>query len=124
MLNDHEVRARLAAARLVTVGRPVPGARGLARRVHEVDLSGLDDPRLVPHAVIRALGVSVRPDLAPLDAIAAGLRGPALLVLGPCDRVLAGCARTVAGLLERCPELSVLAISGVPLGVPGEIPVN
>ena len=58
---------------------------------------------------------------SPVDVISAWLaprRG--LLVLDNCEHVVAECARLVQVLLERCSDLTVLATSREPLGVPGE----
>ncbi|NGO15410.1 AfsR family transcriptional regulator, partial [Streptomyces sp. HC44] len=44
-----------------------------------------------------------------------------LLILDNCEHVVDAAARLVEELLERCPELTVLATSREPLGVPGEL---
>ena len=45
----------------------------------------------------------------------------ALLILDNCEHLVAECAVFAQGLLERCPELTVLATSREPLGVQGEV---
>lgn len=44
-----------------------------------------------------------------------------LIVLDNCEHVVEGAAHLVEELLKRCPELTVLATSREPLGVPGEL---
>jgi len=44
----------------------------------------------------------------------------ALLVLDNCEHIVAACASACRQLLEQCPELTILATSREPLGVPGE----
>jgi len=45
----------------------------------------------------------------------------ALLILDNCEHLVAECAAFAQGLLERCPQLTVLATSREALGVPGEV---
>jgi non-specific serine/threonine protein kinase len=45
----------------------------------------------------------------------------ALLILDNCEHLVAECATFAHALLERCPQLSILATSREPLGVPGEV---
>ncbi|MEU8226644.1 BTAD domain-containing putative transcriptional regulator [Kribbella sp. NPDC048915] len=49
---------------------------------------------------------------------------PHLLVLDNCEHLVDACARTVRRLLAACPELTVLATSRIPLGVPEEAVVR
>lgn len=44
-----------------------------------------------------------------------------LIVLDNCEHVIEAAARLVEELLARCPEVTVLATSREPLGVPGEV---
>ncbi len=75
----------------------------------------------VPQTVALSVGVIQR-SVAPLvETLARHLRGPPrLLFLDDCEQVATSCATLVAGLLERCPDLDVVATSRTPLGVPGE----
>ena len=45
----------------------------------------------------------------------------ALLVLDNCEQLVADCAAFSQAALERCPELTIIATSREPLGVPGEV---
>ncbi|MFC8091212.1 BTAD domain-containing putative transcriptional regulator [Streptomyces sp. NPDC057301] len=101
------------------------------------ELAPVDDPEAVPEAVLTAVGAretvlygagaeamragSDRHD-DPVERLAehCGKRRM-LLILDNCEHVVEAAARLVAELLERCPELTVLATSREPLGVPGEL---
>ena len=55
------------------------------------------------------------------DVIASWLAArKALLVLDNCEHLVAECAAFCQRVLERCPQLSIIATSREPLGVPGE----
>jgi len=45
----------------------------------------------------------------------------ALLVLDNCEQLVADCAAFSKAALERCPQLTIIATSREPLGVPGEV---
>jgi predicted ATPase/DNA-binding SARP family transcriptional activator len=103
---------QLAAQR---VGRPRDG-------VWLVELSGLQDPDLVPQAVASALRVVLAgPDPA-VQTLAAVLESwEALLVLDTCEHLVESCSAVAAELLRGCPGLRVLATSREPLRVAGEV---
>lgn len=101
------------------------------------ELAPVDDPANVPETVLTALGAretvlrgagaeemrvaADRTDdpLARLAEHCAGRR--MLLILDNCEHVVDAAAHLVDQLLQRCPELTVLATSREPLGVPGEL---
>ncbi|GAQ65937.1 AfsR/SARP family transcriptional regulator [Streptomyces scabiei] len=101
------------------------------------ELAPVDDPANVPETVLTALGAretvlrgagaeemrvaADRKDnpLARLAEHCAGRR--MLLILDNCEHVADAAAHLVDQLLQRCPELTVLATSREPLGVPGEL---
>jgi predicted ATPase/DNA-binding CsgD family transcriptional regulator len=86
-----------------------------------VELAALADPALVGAALAAALGVRPLPGQSAAEAVAAHLgTSRALVVLDNCEHVLAACAELAAALLTSCPELTVLATSREPLGLPGE----
>ena len=145
------IRGDLASARLVTLLGPggagktrlsqevAEGARYVARDgVWLAELAPVDDPDAVPTAVLTAVGAREtvmygagaeairaaggdRHD-EPLDRLAEHCgRRRMLIVLDNCEHVVDAAARLVEALLERCPELTVLATSREPLGVPGEL---
>ncbi|WP_405873470.1 AfsR/SARP family transcriptional regulator [Streptomyces sp. NBC_00005] len=144
------IRGDLAAARLVTLlGPGGAGKTRLSQEAAETvryaardgvwlaELAPVDDPDAVPEAVLTAVGAretvlygagaeamragSERND-APVDRLAEHCgRRRMVIVLDNCEHVVDAAARLVEELLERCPELTVLATSREPLGVPGEL---
>lgn len=144
------IRDDLATARLVTLlGPGGAGKTRLSQEAAEsvrdvvrdgvwlAELAPVDDPEAVPEAVLTAVGAretvlygagaeamragSDRHD-DPVERLAehCGKRRM-LLILDNCEHVVDATARLVEELLERCPELTVLATSREPLGVPGEL---
>ncbi|MER6352859.1 BTAD domain-containing putative transcriptional regulator [Streptomyces sp. NPDC001634] len=144
------IRGDLAAARLVTLlGPGGAGKTRLSQEAAEAvayaardgvwmaELAPVDDPEAVPEAVLTAVGaretvlrgagaeemrvVTDRHD-DPLVRLAEHCaRRRMLLILDNCEHVVDAAAHLVEHLLERCPELTVLATSREPLGVPGEL---
>ncbi|MFJ5528648.1 AfsR/SARP family transcriptional regulator [Streptomyces sp. NPDC093261] len=143
------LRGDLAAARLVTLLGPggagktrlsQEAAEAVAQEVPDgvwlAELAPVDDPEAVPEAVLTAVGaretvlrgagaeemraVTDRHD-DPLQRLAEHFaRRRMLLILDNCEHVVDAAARLVEYLLQHCPELTVLATSREPLGVPGE----
>ncbi|MGI5374931.1 AfsR/SARP family transcriptional regulator [Streptomyces sp. CA-251387] len=144
------IRGDLGTARLVTLlGPGGAGKTRLSQEAGETvrdaapdgvwlaELAPVDDPQAVPEAVLTAVGAretvlygagaeamragSDRHD-DPVERLAehCGKRRM-LLILDNCEHVVEAAARLVEELLERCPELTVLATSREPLGVPGEL---
>ncbi|MGW3357269.1 BTAD domain-containing putative transcriptional regulator [Streptomyces bungoensis] len=144
------IREDLTAARLVTLLGPggagktrlsqeaADTVRHVARDgVWLAELAPVDDPEAVPEAVLTAIGaretvlhgagaesmraVADRHD-DPLERLVEHCsRRRMLIVLDNCEHVVEAAARLVEGLLARCPELTVLATSREPLGIPGEL---
>ncbi len=100
------------------------------------ELAPVDDPEAVPEAVLTALGA--RETVlrgAAAEELRAAERGAGdplvrltehcsrrrmLLLLDNCEHVIAAAAALADHLLVHCPDLTVLATSREPLGVPGE----
>lgn len=144
------LREDLTAARLVTLLGPggagktrlsqeaADTVRDVARDgVWLAELAPVADPGAVPEAVLTAIGaretvlhgagaesmraVSDRHD-DPLERLVEHCaRRRMLIVLDNCEHVVEAAARLVERLLARCPELTVLATSREPLGIPGEL---
>ncbi|MDF3297248.1 BTAD domain-containing putative transcriptional regulator [Streptomyces tropicalis] len=142
------VGADLAHARLVTLLGP--GGAGKTRLSQEAaeavradfrdgvwlaELAPVDDPDAVPQAVLTAIGAretvlhgaGVETLRAVTDAddpvvrlVEHCARRRMLLILDNCEHVVGAAALLAERLLARCPELTVLATSREPLGVPGE----
>ncbi|NNE10752.1 MAG: hypothetical protein HKN41_00730, partial [Ilumatobacter sp.] len=87
-----------------------------------VDLGAIDEAARVGTLIALACGASVSADDDPVDVVvgAVGVQ-PRLLVLDTCEHVLDGVSGAVERLLERCPNLRVLATSRRPLGVGEEL---
>ncbi|MFH9398480.1 BTAD domain-containing putative transcriptional regulator [Streptomyces sp. NPDC017638] len=144
------IAADLAGARLVTLlGPGGAGKTRLSQEAAEAvrhtvrdgvwlaELAPVDDPDAVPQAVLTGIGardtvlhgagvdsmraVAERHD-DPLERLVEHCaRRRMLLVLDNCEHVVDAAARLTETLLARCPELTVLATSREPLGVPGEL---
>ncbi|WP_128437218.1 AfsR/SARP family transcriptional regulator [Streptomyces cyaneus] len=144
------IRVDLSTARLVTLlGPGGAGKTRLSQEAAEsvrddapdgvwlAELAPVDDPEAVPEAVLTALGAR---ETVLYGAGAEAMRAASdrygdpverlaehcgkrrmLLILDNCEHVVEAAARLVAELLERCPQLTVLATSREPLGVPGEL---
>ncbi|MEV6603701.1 LuxR C-terminal-related transcriptional regulator [Kutzneria sp. NPDC051319] len=124
------LRTLLLGERLVTLAGP--GGSGKTRLAAQlaanhsefwpqgawwVDLSEITDPALVADTVADAVGA-----LVGSGRLAPQLRTSRLLLaLDNCEQVLDGVADLAAELLRTCPEVTVLATSREPLGIPGEV---
>ncbi|MEU0003653.1 BTAD domain-containing putative transcriptional regulator [Streptomyces sp. NPDC006314] len=144
------IGADLAAARLVTLlGPGGAGKTRLSQEAAEAvrhtvrdgawlaELAPVDDPGAVPQAVLTAIGAretvlhgagvdSMRAVADrhgdPLERLVEHCaRRRMLIILDNCEHVVEAAARLTERLLARCPELTVLATSREPLGVPGEL---
>ncbi|MFI5528282.1 BTAD domain-containing putative transcriptional regulator [Kitasatospora sp. NPDC051853] len=99
-----------------------------------VELAPLEDPAAVPGAVLSALGLretvlhsggAVGEAARTYDPVRRIVEHCAqhrmLLVLDNCEHLVQAAAELTDQLLAECPELTVLATSREPLGVPGEV---
>ncbi|MEV8389980.1 MULTISPECIES: BTAD domain-containing putative transcriptional regulator [unclassified Streptomyces] len=143
------IRDDLGRARLVTLLGPggagktrlsQEAAERMAERwpdgVWLAELAPVNDPETVPEAVLTALGAretvlrgAGAEELRAADRHAGEptvrlaehcARRRMLLLLDNCEHVIGAAAALAEELLARCPELTVLATSREPLGVPGE----
>ncbi|MGW1547277.1 AfsR/SARP family transcriptional regulator [Streptomyces sp. NPDC002346] len=143
------LRDDLAQARLVTLlGPGGAGKTRLSQEAAEsvapawpdgvwlAELAPVDDPETVPEAVLTALGaretVLRGAGAEELRAAERGAGDPLvrltehcsrrrmLLLLDNCEHVIEAAAALADHLLAHCPDLTVLATSREPLGVPGE----
>ncbi|MFE0809902.1 BTAD domain-containing putative transcriptional regulator [Streptomyces sp. NPDC058848] len=126
-------KTRLSQEAAEGAGEPARDGAWLA------ELAPVDDPGAVPEAVLTALGaretVLYGAGAEEMRAVAASDRRATaverlvehcgrrrmLIVLDNCEHVVDAAARLAEELLARCPNLTVLATSREPLGVPGEL---
>ncbi|MEH1130301.1 helix-turn-helix transcriptional regulator [Micromonospora sp. CPCC 206061] len=129
-----DVRAKLAAARLVTLVGPggvgktrlaVRAASGLARAfpggAWVVELAEVRDPALAVGAVVAALDLRDQASASPERLLRIYLRDKELLlVVDNCEHVLDAVAGLVDDVIRSAPGVRVLATSREPLSVAGE----
>ncbi len=128
-----ELNQLLRASRLVTlIGAAGSGKTRLAQCVGDkvrnrypdglywIELARLEDPMLLPQAIVTALRIAEQPDTSPLMMLLNELREKhALLILDNCEHLLSSCADLVYALVTATP-ITVLATSREALGVTGE----
>ncbi|MFL6271497.1 MAG: LuxR C-terminal-related transcriptional regulator [Actinomycetes bacterium] len=86
-----------------------------------VELGAVTEAADVAEVVASTIGVLVEPVRGPLGSVTVALAdGRTLVCLDNCEHVLEGAAEVAAALLLACPEVTVLATSREPLGLPGE----
>ena len=129
-----EVKAAFANTRLLTLVGPggvgktrlaLRAAADLRRTVHDgvwfIDLAGLEDPHLVPKAVITSLGLADKSGLWPTSLLVAHLASrEALLVLDNCEHLLDAIAVLADVVLKEAAGVRLLATSRQALGISGE----
>jgi predicted ATPase/DNA-binding SARP family transcriptional activator len=86
-----------------------------------VDLSGLEDPALLPHVILTTLEFAELTGRPPEVALAQTLAAhDMVLILDTCEHLREACSRLVTHLLTVCPRLRILATSREPLQARGE----
>jgi predicted ATPase/DNA-binding XRE family transcriptional regulator len=89
------------------------------------ELAALDGSSSVDASIAATLGVSQQMAPASGDAWIGALAGKnLLLILDNCEHVLVSAAAVAKSLLERCPNLRILATSREPLRIAGEVVVR
>ncbi|HEX4558807.1 MAG TPA: LuxR C-terminal-related transcriptional regulator [Mycobacterium sp.] len=130
-----ELRQLVAGNRLVTLtGAGGAGKTRLAVEVSSqlatefsdgvwcVDLAPITNPALAPVTVARALGLPDQPGRSTMDLLVRFFgEKTILLLLDNCEHLLDACGTLVIELLEACRQLTILATSREPLGLPGEL---
>jgi predicted ATPase len=87
-----------------------------------VDLAPITNPIVAPVTVARTLGLPDQPGRSTMDLLMRFFgEKKMLLVLDNCEHLLDACGTLVVELLAACPQLTILATSREPLGLPGEL---
>ena len=87
-----------------------------------VDLAPITNPALAAVIVARTLGLPDQPGRSTMDLLVRFFgEKKMLLLLDNCEHLLDACGTLVVELLATCPQLTILATSREPLGVPGEL---
>jgi predicted ATPase/DNA-binding winged helix-turn-helix (wHTH) protein/tetratricopeptide (TPR) repeat protein len=105
----------------------LPGARRgalTARPLQDgewtVELAGLVDPRRVPHAVAQALALALKGEAPADELVAAIAQRSMLLVLDNCEHLLDPVAALVQAILQKAPNVTIVATTQEPLHLPTE----
>jgi predicted ATPase/DNA-binding SARP family transcriptional activator len=86
-----------------------------------VDLAPLSEASLVPHAVVRALGLPEERGRSRMETLVEALASRSLLlVLDNCEHLADACAELIYALLSACPALCSIVTSRQALHVAGE----
>ncbi|MDX2008177.1 MAG: tetratricopeptide repeat protein [Meiothermus sp.] len=86
-----------------------------------IELTSLNDPKLILPTVAQTLGAS-NPSKPAFETLVEHLKGrKALLVLDNCEHLIEGCAEAAVKLLRALPGLQLLSTSREPLSIAGEI---
>lgn len=87
-----------------------------------VELAPLSDSALLAQTVANVFKLPEQPGRPHLDVLVGYLETRhLLLILDNCEHLIDACAALVEALLQRCPQLHVLATSRETLRVPGEV---
>ena len=126
-----QVQDLVAAHRLVTLVGPggvgktrlaFEAARHIAVPTSVIELSGVEDPSIVPALVATALSIPSDTATDPLDAIADHLADREwMLLLDTCEHVIDVVATLASRLLDAGPDVRILATSRQPIDIAGEV---
>ena len=130
-----QLKQALQEARLVTIaGAPGMGKTRVAIRlacevlrdypdgVWLVELASISDGTLVPQAVAAEVGTREATGRSVEKSLIMHLEScTALILLDNCEHLVDDCATLVEELLQRCPNLRIVATSREVLNVPGEL---
>jgi len=87
-----------------------------------VELASMSDPMLVPQTIASTLNIREQSRQALLDVLVNHLSTHAvLLILDNCEHLVSACAQIIEALLQKCPNLKILATSREVLGIIGEV---
>lgn len=87
-----------------------------------VELTPVSDPALVAETVATTLNIREQSGQSLMDVLSNHLSGrETLLVMDNCEHLIQACAQFAETILQKCPELKILATSREVLGITGEI---
>jgi predicted ATPase/DNA-binding SARP family transcriptional activator/tetratricopeptide (TPR) repeat protein len=87
-----------------------------------VELAALGDGALVARAVAKVLGVRETAEVSVIQSVANFVGDKQMLVvIDNCEHLIEPCAQLASALLERCPNLQILATSREALNITGEM---
>ncbi len=130
-----EVRQLISTSRLVTLtGAGGSGKTRLSLKVASelsiefeqgvwfVELASIIDPELVPQTIATSLNIREQSGRSLMDILIDLLSASdMLLVIDNCEHLVSACAQFAEMILQKCPELKILATSREALGITGEI---
>jgi predicted ATPase len=87
-----------------------------------VELAPLDDPLLVAQSVAGVMSILEEPGRKILETLTDALRGRrVLIILDNCEHLIDDAAKVTEAILRDCSDVKVLATSGEPLRIEGEL---
>jgi len=87
-----------------------------------IELATLQDPTLLPQAILQVLGLPDLSDREPTSSLVDYFQSKTtLLILDNCEHIIDACARLVSDLLQTCPQLSIITTSREALNIDGEL---
>ncbi|OBB86175.1 transcriptional regulator [Mycobacterium colombiense] len=97
-------------------------SNGFSDGIWYVDLAPITIPEVAPVTVARTLGLPDQPGRSTMDLLVRFFSDKKiLLLLDNCEHLLDACGTMTIELLAACPQLTILATSREPLGLPGEL---
>jgi len=106
----------------IEVARRLASAGAVPDGVWLVDLSGVQDGRLVPAAAAASVGLALTGARPTTAAVVEQLADRSMVVLlDNCEHLLGACAEFAMALVGRCEGVTVLATGREPLRLPGEV---
>lgn len=109
-------KTRLAVQVAARVADEFPGG------IWFVDLAPVTNPLVVPVTLARTLGLADQPGRSTMETVTKFVRDRTmLLVLDNCEHLLDASAALIVALLDAGPNVTVLATSREPIGMPGEL---
>jgi predicted ATPase/DNA-binding XRE family transcriptional regulator len=128
-ISEHRLVTLIGAGGIGKTRLALEASRGIIERfadgVWYVELAPVSDPAFVVQRIASTLGIALRGTSEPSIAwIGQLVEKQLLIVLDNCEHVLGAAATAAQQILERCPDLRVLATSREALRIGGEYVVR